>query len=236
MAVWSARVRPERELLDAPLSGPERGRAARMMQPFDRARHLSGRALLRWAVADVLGVDAHSVVLSAPGPGRRPTVQGEAIGVSLAHSGGVVLVAASPDAEVGVDVERMVRVSRSRSLQRWLPDVEEPRGGWDADRMTVSWVRREAVLKATGRGLTVPRGALSLSRADEAARVSATWAPLPPASAWALADLPAPDGYRAAVAVVSGGPPGHGTTSLAVVHRCVPPAWQLGPGDASAAT
>ncbi len=229
--MWSARVRREEELLDAPLSGDERARAARMIDPLDRARHLSGRALLRWVVAGELGVDVHAVVLSAPAPGRRPTVPGTPIGVSVAHSGNVVLVAASRHVEVGIDVERIVRGHRSNTLRRWLPGPEEPRGGWDPNQMTASWVRREAVLKATGRGLTVARPSLRLSRADEPARVVATRAPLPPASACVLADLIAPDGYRAAIAGITAQSPVEGETDLVVLYRGVPSGWRTLSGD-----
>lgn len=223
--MWSARVRRQEDLLDAPLTVQERERAARMARPLDRARHLSGRALLRWAVAGELGVDARYVVLSAPGPGQRPTVRDAAIHVSVAHSGHVVVVAACREAEVGVDVERTVRGMRADTLRRWLPGAEEPLGGWDPDRMTASWVRREAVLKATGRGLAVARPALRLSRADEPAWVVGSRAPLPPASAFALVDLAAPAGYRAAVAVVAARPPAGGGTDLVIARRRVPAAW-----------
>ncbi len=229
--MWSARVRREEELLDAPLSGDERARAARMIDPLDRARHLSGRALLRWVVAGEIGVDSHAVVLSAAESGRRPTVPSATIGVSVAHCGDIVLVATSWHAEVGIDVERIVRGRRSDTLRRWLPGSEEPRGGWDPDRMTTSWVRREAVLKATGRGLTVARPSLRLTRADEPARVIATRAPLPPASACALADLNAPDGYRAAVAGITARSPVEGETDLVVLYRGVPSGWRMSSGD-----
>lgn len=63
------------------------------------------------------------------------------------------------------------------------------------------WTRKEAVLKASGRGLTVPMTALTLCGGSPP-RVVLADPPLPPAPATRVADLDVPEGYRAAVALV----------------------------------
>ena len=67
----------------------------------------------------------------------------------------------------------------------------------------VYWTRKEAVMKATGKGLRIPLKSITFSRHDEPARlVFSGDAALDPATT-RMADLKAADGYRAAIAVLT---------------------------------
>lgn len=68
------------------------------------------------------------------------------------------------------------------------------------------WVRKEAVLKATGCGLLVPLSAVTISGPDEAARLMRWEADVPAPTAVALADLTVRPGYVGCVAALSDGP------------------------------
>ena len=83
-----------------------------------------------------------------------------------------------------------------------LPAAVQPRA------FTVCWVRREAVLKATGQGLDVPPDGLVLTPPSTPPRVLHRDGREP---VW-LRDLPAPPGFVAALA-------GLGTPPDDVVHR-----------------
>lgn len=110
---------------------------------------LAGRLLLRDAVA-LLGVDPGGIEVSVlcpdcGGPHGSPRVAGsddlERIRVSISHTDGTTLVAATLDTALGVDIE---------ATDAALPT----RRGVVVDSIA-EWTRVEAVLKADGRGLRV---------------------------------------------------------------------------------
>jgi 4'-phosphopantetheinyl transferase len=131
----------------------------------------------------------------------QPVVEGYDVHVSLSRTPGLVVAAASTAGPVGVDVE-VAGTAR-------FPGFEDVAGhpAEHAGEPTVTWVRKEAVLKATGWGLALdPRGL----RIDGTLRVVAWDERLPaPARCW-VADLPLPTAFVGAVAVIrpTAGPAG----------------------------
>lgn len=202
------------------LDDRERARVARRAQPVDRARLATGRRLLRHAVAERAGVGPASVVVrpvpapGADGPGGRPTVPGGPVGLSVAHGGGLVLVALCDDRPVGIDVEPVTAAAllADGTTEVLLGDAERRAlpaspGPDRDDALLAAWTRKEAVLKALGVGLTVDPRRIVLDPSG-AARVVATAGGLPDPDRLLLVDLdldldvgPA---HRAALAVVLG--------------------------------
>jgi 4'-phosphopantetheinyl transferase len=149
-----------------------RDRARRMLRPADAARVLVGHALLRIAVADRLGGRPADVRLGRH-CGRcgstehgRPVLlgpdgggAGEPARVSLSHGGSLVLVGLARDSAIGVDVEPL-HGARSPGLRDAGTVLMTP-GEVDAAvrapdpgaAFLRSWTGKEAVAKATGRGL-----------------------------------------------------------------------------------
>lgn len=206
------------------LTDVELERVAQKRLPADRERLVTGRALVRAALADVLGVAPQDVpIVVAPRtsatPGRPSSPGGPSF--SIAHSADVVLVAVSGTGSVGVDVEHESAVAVAvadadaddlASLETAVHPRERPAVGWTAASFTRDWVRREAVLKAVGTGLLAPRDDLLLDAADAGARVRETRGTLPGVNTLALLDLTddvgaalaatgAPTGMHAAVAI-----------------------------------
>lgn len=159
------------------VSPAEEARASRFRDPVDTARSLVASALLRHAVAGLQGLAPVEVTVgrwcrSCGGladhgrPVALDSGTGLAAGVHLsaAHSGDVVLVAVTRAGAVGIDVEcaasadfdgfdDAVLSERERGHVQALPPVA--RATWRAR----TWTRKEALLKATGHGLSVdPRG------------------------------------------------------------------------------
>ncbi|MET0189541.1 MAG: 4'-phosphopantetheinyl transferase superfamily protein [Pseudonocardia sediminis] len=179
------------------LDAHERERMAALRQEADRARYLAAHALTRIVLGEHLGVGPAAVRLDRtcrcgqqhgkPRLADRP----DSPGFSLTHSGNLVGVALGPG-PVGVDVEHRRSLTSLEGLAEHVLSPAE-RGGPALDTTTflVTWTRKEALLKATGDGLSSPMDAITLSGPHEAPRVHA-WDGEPRGPMW-LADLSTPE-------------------------------------------
>ena len=157
----------------AVVSDVERRRAARHRVEVDRQRSLGVAVLLRQAVGRLTGAAPADVrtgrwcrSCSSWGDHGRPVALDDdarplpGVHLSASHAGALVLVAASPDAPLGVDVERVEGVRFAGFDDAVLTDGERallqgfPTDDRDRERAR-SWTRKESLLKATGHGLSV---------------------------------------------------------------------------------
>lgn len=143
------------------LPADERWRAAEIVVPQVRRRFVAGRAGLRRVLARRLGV-APSAVAFEYGPHGKPMVAGHPeLHFNLSHSGDTALVAVTTLAEVGVDYERLRDRARLLDVARRFfgPDEFERVADAAPEAREATflryWTRKEAVLKATGRGMGV---------------------------------------------------------------------------------
>ncbi len=93
-------------------------------------------------------------------PGRRPEVLGAQLFASLAHAESVALVAVSPRVEIGVDLEPYRAPPPSAVVaqlvtERELAALSVLSAGELGAAFARAWVRKEAALKAVGRGLAI---------------------------------------------------------------------------------
>jgi 4'-phosphopantetheinyl transferase len=198
------------------LDDVERARLERFRNAGDRERFVAAHALLRIMVGRRLGCAPERVTLTftcprCGGPHGPPRLvdrdRRQTLHLSLAHAGARVLVAVSAAGPVGVDVDEEAATAFSGFDAVALGAVERstiarlPPSRRALARVT-AWVRKEAVLKATGDGLNVPPGDVVVSALGEPPRLL-DWdgAPADPVH---LQDIDvAADGYSACVAVVS---------------------------------
>ena len=137
----------------------ERDRAAAFRRPEDRARSLLAAVLLRAVVARYLGIEPTDVTVdrscSRCGAAHgRPIIDGGP-SVSVSHSGDLVVVAATEHAPIGVDIEAIVHADFADVASTCFTSTERIQLSSPRD-VLVGWTRKEAYLKATGEGLTVP--------------------------------------------------------------------------------
>lgn len=99
-------------------------RYARFVRPLRRRQFLIGRALLRLALGELLGVPAGAVRLRER-PGHAPALDfpAAAPGFSLSHSGPWVACAVSADTALGLDIEV---VDAARDLAALAEQAFEP--------------------------------------------------------------------------------------------------------------
>lgn len=149
------------------LNREEQDRANAYRFPEDRARFVIGCAISRLILSLHLRVAPGQVPLSRSCPkcGRphgRPVLPDGMPKLSVSHSGDRVAVAFSAAGDIGLDVEeikafadfmntaRGILSEEEYSCLRELPCEEQLAG------LYTFWTRKEAYLKATGEGLSVP--------------------------------------------------------------------------------
>lgn len=119
--------------------------------------------------------------------------------VSVSYSAGLVCAAVGSQGPVGVDVESVSALGRAPVADVLLSPSE--RGSavpWSSHALARTWVRKEALLKATGYGLAVAPSSFAVPLPDAVpAGATVTAGPLRDVVAHAvwhdLADLPDPD-------------------------------------------
>lgn len=216
VAVSWARPVGSRELASA-LDAGERARLASLHRDDDRRRFVSAHVLLRVLLSATTGLPGTSFTFEyrcdrCGGAHGKPRVAAPAAArgmyVSIAHAGERVVVAATAAGPVGVDVEpttaagfdrfdQVALAAEERALLRRLPAADR------AAAATSWWVRKEAVLKATGHGMSVPPEDIVVSPPTETPRLIAWNADDPPSPPPRLTDLDLGAGYAGCVAVLA---------------------------------
>jgi 4'-phosphopantetheinyl transferase len=159
VGVWVATVDPAAASPDG-CSPDERRRAARFRDTRSAQRWLAGRSVLRRVLGGVIGLDPSAVVLAEEPGGKLFLPDHPLIHTSLSRSADLVVVAVG-DRPVGVDVEVDRRLVRPERLADRLIGDPETRRRWAASaepertrELLRRWTRLEALLKATGEGLS----------------------------------------------------------------------------------
>lgn len=209
---WSPPLPAEARFL-ALLDDIEKGRFEGYRQDIDKRRFLTGRVLAKTVTAERLGMAVEAVRFDATcddcgKPHGRPRVPGAALMLSISHSGDLIGVAATAGTPVGLDVETATRRADDSLIEYALSPAERAAvSGLSAEARAAAfftyWTRKEAVMKATGKGLKIPLQSITFSGHDVEARlVSSGHAALDPGTT-RLVDLKATEGYRAAVALLT---------------------------------
>jgi 4'-phosphopantetheinyl transferase len=184
------------------LDGGERARAAGARSETARSRYVAAHGAMRMLLGARLGVDPAALAFIT-GPHGKPAIDGLAAQVNLSHSGGWAMLALSPDRPVGVDVQRVLpSLDATAMAHRWFAPGEAievaaagPAGSAArADVFGRLWARKEAVVKAAG-------GRILRSAAIVVGRPVVDFPDGPAPGLYRVRDVPAPDGYHAAVAV-----------------------------------
>lgn len=205
-AIWWASPLPNSPEYVALLDEPERGRHQAYRQEIDQRRFLTGRVMAKTVLGERLGRPAEEVRFDATcedcgKPHGKPRLEG--VEFSISHSGDRIGLAVTT-APVGLDVETENRRADDSLISYALNETEQKAlAGLSPEERASAffqyWTRKEALMKATGKGLKIPLQAITL---DGARLADSTHAALTPSGTW-LADLTPGEGYRAAVAVLT---------------------------------
>ncbi|WP_327322111.1 4'-phosphopantetheinyl transferase superfamily protein [Streptomyces sp. NBC_01210] len=204
--------------LRAALSEEERSRSVRITDPVLRSRFETARAAARRVLGRYLAEDAARLIWRT-GRWGKPYIAGHesALRFSLSHSGGVALLAVTGPRDIGVDLDRPREGRDFLALSRRFFTADESAlvaAAPAADRAGVflsMWTRKEACTKAAGTHMLGRGLGFSVSGAPGASGAVRAYDPSGGvAGDWAVRDVPAPPGYRAALAL-HGTAPAHMT-------------------------
>lgn len=193
------------------LSAEEASRAERFRFDVDRFRYTASRALLRMILAGYLRTDPKEVTFSYSSK-DKPLLSGafseSDIHFNISHSGEVTLLAFARGLKVGVDVEFARRESDLEAIARRFFSAQEQQQlsalptEERLDAFFRCWTRKEAYIKATGDGLSLPLHQFDVSiAAGSGDALIATRPDADEAGRWLLRDVPAGFGYAAALCV-----------------------------------
>jgi 4'-phosphopantetheinyl transferase len=193
---------------EALLSAEERARGARFATAELRRRFVAGRAGLRRALGEHLGVDPRALVFAENAHGKPRLVGARTVHFSLSHSGDRAVVALSDTLEVGADLERIRPIEHLELARRYFHRSEcaviEALAGEEAQRRAffLIWTLKEAIVKSLGQGLSIALDSFAVS--IEAARLRLVVCPAGAAMDWWL-DVAEEAGYCRALAAPAAG-------------------------------
>jgi 4'-phosphopantetheinyl transferase len=193
------------------LSSDESTRASRFRSPADRQRFVATRALLRKILGGYLATDPKALSFSyskKEKPSLGAAHAGSDVMFNLSHSGGIALLAFTRRREIGVDVEQVRRDFDLEAIARRFFSAQEQTqlaavpAEERADAFFRCWTRKEAYIKATGDGLSLPLSQFDVSLgAGETNALLATRPDDSETGRWRLQEVPGGPGYIGAVCV-----------------------------------
>ncbi len=192
------------------LSEAERERGDRYRLPEPRRQYTVMRAALRSILSRYLGVDpAH--LSFATGPDGKPELAAPhrgSVQFNVSHSHGLGLCAVAR-CRVGVDVEHVGRRTQNLAeiVKRFFSPAEQAEFlelpvGERRQGFFNGWTRKEAFIKAIGKGLFAALDSFDVSlKPGEPPRITAVRDPTGRAARWSLFSLEPGDGYTGALVV-----------------------------------
>jgi 4'-phosphopantetheinyl transferase len=162
----------ERRHLASLLSADEMAQAARFVDPRHGERYVVAHGRLRQLLAEALGLAPETIEFAA-GPHGKPELADAAVNsalqFNLSHSGDLGLVGWSRHGHIGVDVEVWRAMRDAGALVRRFFSAVEIRT-WEAlpaaareEAFFNLWTRKEAYIKALGRGLSLALDSFDVS-------------------------------------------------------------------------
>lgn len=212
--VWAVPLSARAGVLEthaATLSPDEKARAERFKHEKHRHRFVVGRGALRDILGQYLQTEPAKLSFDYSNNGK-PALAGvfalAGFHFNLAHSEDLALVAITRIGIVGVDVECVRAIkdadelvarffsARESELFHAVPATEKPAAFFNL------WTRKEALLKATGEGITRSLSLVEVSfLPGEPARLLAVSGDTAKAAEWTLMELSPAPGFAGAVAI-----------------------------------
>lgn len=220
--IWMANldsISPDDTLeLTASLDSAERARAAQFRFERDRQHYTAARGILRYLLGAALDIPASTLVFNYGSHGKPALASVDSddrtLHFNVSHAAGSAIYALAWDRNLGIDLETSghfvqdngdlsnlamrVLSAREQAVWRVLPDTARK------NAFLRAWTRKESYVKATGRGLFDCLQTIEVIL-DAAAPQQSMTIRIPhdenAKDEWRVHDLPAPNGFVAALAI-----------------------------------
>lgn len=199
--IWSTELTPASVAEDLHLlSEDERERANRYHFPIHRQRYIAARAMLRKILSFYIHLTPERITFSYSA-NEKPSLQLDSdLNFNLSHSGDIAVYALTLNHSIGIDIEKTQTSFNQNLAERFFspqeyemlksrPEQEQ------ANSFYRIWARKEAIIKANGKGLTIPLASFSVSDQNICENVT-----LDQCENWTLIPLIIHDDYQSAVA------------------------------------
>ena len=208
--LWRVDLRYARDSEEHPekvLDTEEQRRAARFHFQRDRDRFVAARAALRRILAPYLDQRPERVRFAYTAAGKPYLTESPDLQFNLSHAADQLLVGVSRGRRLGVDIEQVQLdsvVDETSGLVLSQPErtgLKRLSGLERRERFAFLWTRKEAYIKADGRGLGLELDLIDVGTSPDRVLLregnSTHWAPCP---RWTLRSFAVDSGYAAAVA------------------------------------
>jgi 4'-phosphopantetheinyl transferase len=193
------------------LSLDERERAGRFYFSLDRNRFVVRRGILRCLLSAYLHCAPERIKFEYSAFGKPSLVEqtdGGRVCFNLSHSNGKGLFVISRQDMLGIDIEFMrddrdlLSIASAAFSTHELGQLRTLPENLQKEAFFSCWTRKEAFIKATGKGLSFPLKNFDVSLAPGDSVQILRVEGLPEESfAWQLEELPVEEGYKAALAI-----------------------------------
>jgi 4'-phosphopantetheinyl transferase len=202
---------PELSRLRQLLSKSETDRAAQLKDDLAKKRYIAGRGVLREILGGYVGVAPEKVRIVTGEHGKPYLAEcTENIRFNLSHAEDMLILAVSAGREVGVDIEAIKADKPLNDLARLTFSLREqkelfilPSTHLQTTAFYHCWVRKEACLKACGRGFSLQGSSFDVPMRIEKSPMQTLINCNQ--SFWHVQDIDVPENYCAAVAVEADG-------------------------------
>lgn len=182
------------------LSAHESERALRFHSPLHRQRFIAAHSLLRSIISLYIDASPREIIFGHEEK-KKPFLQSPATSLqfNLAHSEHMAVYALTMNHAIGVDIEKIKQAYPENVAERFfhrkevndLLHLDEDKRPEHFYRI---WARKEAIVKAIGKGLSLPLASFTVSINDDFENVMID------NEAWSLLPLALHTGFQAAVA------------------------------------
>ena len=213
--IWRARLDQNEARVDRlqqVLSTDEQARARRFHFDQDRKHFIVARGVLRLLLSRYLDTEPSQLAFRYSSHGKPSAIAmpgQKTLSFNVSHSHGLALYAITRERRIGIDIERIRTDFAYEPVaeQFFSPREKAMLDALEAERVKRKaffdcWTRKEAYIKAKGKGLSLPldRFDVSLAPGEPAMILESRGDPLE-ATRWSLHELFPGPGYAAALAV-----------------------------------
>jgi 4'-phosphopantetheinyl transferase len=188
------------------LEADELERASRFHFEKHRRHFIVGRGFMRQVIARYLEAQPGALRFSYGRYGKPGLATNHTLRFNMSHSGEVALLGVAADVELGIDVEQVrANFATEDIARRFFSNAEvNDFNALPAEEQVAAffrcWTRKEAYIKAIGKGLSQPLDAFDVTLAPGVA-ATLLRAEGDDVKRWMMAELDAGPGYAAAIAV-----------------------------------